>query len=121
MIDGNEAFKGAVRSGTKAAPASGRDLSSAIERIKQAAEAIQAAERRATDMEERMRVLVEDTDRELGSAAMRIAKSEQQFRDAEARSATAEKRVQAAEEWLERLGTSLEGSFGNREPDALRR
>lgn len=94
-----------------ARPPANRDMPSAIELIKEAAQTIEAAEKRATEMGERMRELLNDANRELNAAATRIQHAEQRTREAEARTNVAERRAQEADEWLQRLGGSIEESF----------
>jgi chromosome segregation ATPase len=97
-----------------------RDMSGALDMIKHAAAAIDEAQKRASEVEERVRVLMEDTSQELKKAEVRIETAEQRTQDAEARAVALEQRIQQAEErsreadqWLHRLGSTIEEAFGN--------
>ena len=97
-----------------------RDMSGALDMIKHAAAAIDEAQKRASEVEERVRVLMEDTSQELKKAEVRIENAEQRARDAKARAVALEQRIQQAEErsreadqWLHRLGSTIEEAFGN--------
>ena len=97
-----------------------RDMSGALDMIKHAAAAIDEAQKRASEVEERVRVLMEDTSQELKKAEVRIENAEQRTRDAKARAVALEQRIQQAEErsreadqWLHRLGSTIEEAFGN--------
>lgn len=96
-----------------------RDMSGALDTIKHAAAAIDEAQKRASETEERVRVLMENTKQELKKAEVRIENAEQRTRDAEARAAAFEQRIQEAEErsqeaeqWLHRFGSTIEQAFG---------
>jgi len=73
-----------------------RDLSSLIDVVHRAAEAMRFAEARAQDMEARAEALAQRATEELKAAEARI-------QAAEARARAAEARAQEAEEWLARV------------------
>ena len=98
-----------------------RDMSGALDMIKHAAAAIDEAQKRASEMEERVRALMGSTREELKKGEARIEQAEQRTRDAEARALASEQRIHAAEQrrqeadqWLHRLGTTIEEAFGDR-------
>jgi hypothetical protein len=92
------------------ARSSKRDWASALQVIRQAAEAMSATEERAKDIETRSRAMADRAVEELKNAERRIHAAETALRtaesaarSAEARAREAETRAQEAEEWLMRF------------------
>ena len=81
------------------------DFSAAIETVRDAAEAIKAAEHRADEVEARARAAAQCAVEKLKAAEARI-------QALEARVKAAEARAQDAEEWLARVHEAITGQLG---------
>ena len=83
--------------------AAGRDFSSAIDLVREAADFMRSTDDRARESELRMQEIVQRATDELKAAEARVHAADARTRAAEARAADAEKRLKDAEQWLERI------------------
>ena len=87
------------------------DRSAALDLIREASEAIQAHESRATDLETQLSELQERFDSEMASAAATLADLDQRIAEADARAEEADARAREAEEWLTNLDEAMRDGF----------